>query len=195
MTKNDFLSELYRRLSTIPSEDRASSIEYYSEMINDKIEDGIPEPYAVAMLGDIDDIVNQIISDIPLHKLIKEKIAKPRSASVWRIILTSFGFLVIGIPIIACLFTVALSLVIGVWSIAISMFAAVIALTVSGACGIAGFFVLLVLNSPAKAFLLLGTSLTSLGLVLPVFHLAMYCSKLAVLVVKGIILLVKKSFL
>ena len=76
MTKNDFLSELYRRLSTIPSEDRASSIEYYSEMINDKIEDGIPEPYAVAMLGDIDDIVNQIISDIPLHKLIKEKIGK-----------------------------------------------------------------------------------------------------------------------
>lgn len=195
MTKRDFLNELYNRLATIPEEDRLNSIEYYSEMINDRMEDGIPEAYAVAMLGSIDDIVNQIISDIPLHKLIKEKIAKPRSVNVWKIILLSFGFLVIGIPIIASLLAIALSLVAAVWSVAISMFAAVIALAVGGVGGVVGFFVLLILKNPAQAFLLFGTSLLSLGLVLPIFYLALYSSKLAILVGKGMILLIKKSFL
>ena len=72
MTKNEFLTELRAALAGLPEEDVEKSLEYYSEMIDDRIEDGLSEEESVADLGSIEDIRKQILKDTPITKIIKE---------------------------------------------------------------------------------------------------------------------------
>lgn len=64
MKKNDFITILQVRLASINSADKASAIDYYKELIEEKMEEGIEEEYAVASVGRIDDIVAIIMSDL-----------------------------------------------------------------------------------------------------------------------------------
>ena len=59
MNKQEFLIELKQHLKGIAPEDISGSIEYYSEMIDDAVEDGMTEEEAVASLGDMDEIEKQ----------------------------------------------------------------------------------------------------------------------------------------
>ena len=194
MTKLEFLHELYTKLSRIPQNERNKSIEYYSEAINDRIDDGMTESEAVADIGSIDDIANQIIAEIPLSKLIKEKVASSNTKNVWMIILWVFGFIVIGIPILASLFAVAVSLIASLWSVAIALLVIPISLGASGICGIISAIAHFCLGKPTYAFLLIGLSVVALGLVLPFFYVAKYGVKITFATTKGLILLVKKCF-
>ena len=51
MCKSDFLAALETALQGLPQNDIDKSIEYYNEIIDDQIEDGISEADAVAALG------------------------------------------------------------------------------------------------------------------------------------------------
>ena len=63
MTKREFLSRLNEGLSGLPQEDAAGRLAFYSEMIDDRIEDGLSEEEAVAGIGPVEKIVAQIIED------------------------------------------------------------------------------------------------------------------------------------
>ena len=76
MTKQEFIFELYTKLKNFPKKEVDESIAFYSEIIEDNIEDGLTEEQAVSKLGSIDEIVNQIASQIPLTKIVKQN-AKP----------------------------------------------------------------------------------------------------------------------
>ena len=52
MNKQQFVEALNALLAPLPGEERARLISYYTEMIDDRIEEGIPETEAVAALGD-----------------------------------------------------------------------------------------------------------------------------------------------
>ena len=73
MNKKGFLEKLKSELDGYSPEEVDRSIGFYSEMIDDRIEDGADEEEAVASIGSIDDIVNQIKLELPLGTLIKEK--------------------------------------------------------------------------------------------------------------------------
>ncbi|MBO5248949.1 MAG: DUF1700 domain-containing protein [Clostridia bacterium] len=62
MTKSEFLSALRSRLSALSSDDRERSVDFYSEMIADRMEDGMTETEAVANMGDLSRITSQILS-------------------------------------------------------------------------------------------------------------------------------------
>lgn len=62
MTKIEFLTALAARLSGIPADDRQKSLEYYAEMIDDRIDDGLSEEEAVNAVGSMDAIVEEILS-------------------------------------------------------------------------------------------------------------------------------------
>ena len=47
MTKIKFLIELHNRLSGLPKDDVEERLSFYSEMIEDRIEDGLSEEEAV----------------------------------------------------------------------------------------------------------------------------------------------------
>ena len=52
MNKEQFLAVLRARLSRMPQADLERTLQYYREMIDDRIEDGMPEADAVADVGD-----------------------------------------------------------------------------------------------------------------------------------------------
>lgn len=61
MTKSEFLAELRRRISSQSSDEVERTISYFSEIIDDRIEDGMDEREAVSSLESIDTIVREMV--------------------------------------------------------------------------------------------------------------------------------------
>ena len=74
MNKEQFLDELRRELSGLPREDIEERIAFYEEMIADRMDEGMSEKEAVSGIGSVEEIARQIMSEIPLTKLVKEKV-------------------------------------------------------------------------------------------------------------------------
>lgn len=74
MSKQEFLEPLRRGLSGLPREDIEERLKFYSEMLEDRMEEGLSEEEAVSAAGSVDEIVAQAVADIPLAKIAKERI-------------------------------------------------------------------------------------------------------------------------
>ena len=60
MNKKEFLSQLKRKLSGLKKQDINESLNFYREIIDDKVEDGASVDDAISSLGSLDEIVLQI---------------------------------------------------------------------------------------------------------------------------------------
>ena len=137
MNKLDFILELHERLAGLPEEDIEKSLDYYIEMIDDHVEDGLSEEEAVDMLGKPAEIAAQILSEIPLGKLVKAKLKPRRTLRAWEIVLLVLGSPV-WIPLLAAAVIVILAIYIVIWSIVLSLYAVDLSLAASAvACVIA----------------------------------------------------------
>ncbi|MCR5279769.1 MAG: DUF1700 domain-containing protein [Lachnospiraceae bacterium] len=76
MSKNDFLDGLNKILRNAGVPNPEGMIEYYDEMICDRMEDGMTEEEAVGSLPDPDKIVEDALLDMPIHKLASTKVKK-----------------------------------------------------------------------------------------------------------------------
>lgn len=61
MTKNEFMQALRERTAALPREERERLEEYYNEIIDDCVEDGIDEEEAVAALRSPDDLMRELL--------------------------------------------------------------------------------------------------------------------------------------
>ncbi|QSX06588.1 DUF4097 family beta strand repeat protein [Sedimentibacter sp. zth1] len=68
MNKKEFLKLLAARLTSISSIELEKTILYFSEIIDDHIDEGLTEEQAVTALGDIDDIVDSIVNSTETGK-------------------------------------------------------------------------------------------------------------------------------
>ena len=134
MNKQEFLGQLRKGLSGLPEEDVEERLTFYSEMIDDRMEDGIPEETAVCEMGSIDELVSQIVADIPLGKLVKEKIKPKKKLKAWEIVLLVLGA-PIWFPLLCAAFAVIVSLYAVLWSVIIALWAVFASFA---ACGLAG---------------------------------------------------------
>ncbi|MBQ7545646.1 MAG: DUF1700 domain-containing protein [Clostridia bacterium] len=134
MNKEAFLSSLRHALADIPQEDLEKSVEFYSEMLDDRIEDGMTEEAAVSSVGDVSEIASQIRADLPLPTLMRMKMPR-RQLRPWEIILLILGSPV-WLPILASLFIILLSVYLVIWSLVLSLFAVAIYLICGFVCGI-----------------------------------------------------------
>ena len=136
MNKQEFLAQLGKGLSGLPKAELDERLMFYGEMIDDRMEDGVPEETAVCEIGSVDELVSQIIAEIPLGKLVKEKISPKRKLKAWEIVL-----LVLGSPIWLSLLLAAvaviLSLYVVLWSVIAVLWAVWIALAAGGLAGMA----------------------------------------------------------
>ena len=122
MTKVNFILELNERLDGLPRFEVEEHISFYVEMIEDRIEDGMTEEEAVAAAGSIDDIAEQIIADIPLYKIAKEKIKPKRKLKAVEIVLIAVGSPV-WVPLLIAAVAVVFSLYISLWAVVVSLWA------------------------------------------------------------------------
>ena len=68
MKKQEFLTALWKQLSDLPNDDVERSLDYYSEMIDDRVEAGMSEEDAVAEIGSVEDVAKQIAAEAPKRK-------------------------------------------------------------------------------------------------------------------------------
>ncbi len=113
MTKAELKNVLNEKLQGVPEKELNRSIDFYMEMIDDRMEDGISEEDAVAAVGDVKEIADSILTEIPMSKIVKEKVknVKPkRGLKPWEIVLLALGF-PIWFPVTLSIGLVALVLV------------------------------------------------------------------------------------
>lgn len=193
MNKQIFLSELRARLSGIPQEDIEERLGFYEEMIDDRIEEGLSEEEAVADLGNIDDIVSQILAAYPLSKLVKEKVKPKRKLRAWEIIL-----LILGSPIWLSLLIAAASVILLVyivlWSLIISLWAIELSFAVTTLAGIAASVMLAAQGQIALGFAALGAGLLFAGLSIFLFFGCKAASKGIIILTKKFALWIKSLF-
>lgn len=187
MDKTQFLDELKRRMSGLPQSELDERLLFYSEMIDDRMEDGLTEEEAVAGIGSVDEVVEQIMAEIPLSRLVKEKVRQRHGLKAWEILLLVLGSPV-WLPLLAAAFAVCLSLYLVLWAVLISVWAVDLSLAVSAVGGLfmAAFHMLK--GNPAGAAFMLGAALVCAGFAILLFFA---CLKLT----KGLMRLTKKMLL
>lgn len=187
MNKNDFLATLRERLNGLPEEDITKSLDFYGEMIDDRAEDGMSEVEAVEALGNIEDIISQILSEVSLPRLVKEKVKPKRELKTWEIVLLILGA-PLWIPLVLAVILTALAIYVSVWSLIIALYSADLSIAVSGLASI-GISVVLLFDGQFVSFgTLFGIGLVFTGLSILLFFAFNY-------VTKGILWLSKKALI
>lgn len=121
LKKEAFLNELRNRLSGLPQSDIEDRISFFGEMIDGRIEDGMSEEEAVAGMESVDAIVAQIMSEIPLARLVRNKVKPEKGHSVWKVVLLICLF-PIWFPLLIAVAAVLFSLLIAAWAVIISFY-------------------------------------------------------------------------
>lgn len=183
MNKNEFLLALRSKLSNLPEEDIEKSAGFYSEIIDDHIEDGLSEEEAVSVIGSVDEIASQIMSEISLPKLIKSKVRTKRHLKAWEIVLLALGspiwltLLAAAAIVILSLMIVAFAVYIVVWAAIITMYAADLSIAVGAVAGVLGCVLYLSYGNFVSAALLMGAGLFCAGVSLLLFFGLNWLSK------------------
>ena len=115
MNKNEFLSLLNNKLKKFPKQEVKERLVFYSEMIDDRVEEGLTEEEAVLEIGNIDDIVNQVSLEMVDKEIVKEPLNK------WELILLIVGA-PLWFPLLLVAFVVVWSLLIVLWAIELPFF-------------------------------------------------------------------------
>lgn len=151
MKKNEFMDSLKRKLRNESYEYVCQVVEYYDEIINDLIEDGISEEEAIQSLGNIDDILLNMHGD----DIIEIKPHSKKSTAFIGVLLV-LGFPLWG-SLLAAGVLLLLSAYIVIWCIPIVTICLAFAGTISFIVGIFGAFPLFV-HSIALGITQLGLS-------------------------------------
>lgn len=193
MNKQEFLLALRGALADLPEADIKASLDYYAEIIDDQIEEGIAEADAVASLGSVVAVAEQILLDMPLTKLVKARVKPKRRLRAWEIVLIAVGSPVWA-PILLALAVVMLAVYIVLWSMVISIYAVDVSLAACLLGGIGGSVGLFIAGNLFSALFLLGAGLVCGGLSIFLFFGCKAATKGTVLLTKKILLGVKKCF-
>lgn len=185
MNKLEFLALLRKELSGLPEDSIEECLTFYSEMIDDRIEDGLSEQDAVCEIGSVEEIVSQTVSEIPLGKLVKEKITPKKRLSVLEIVLLALGS-PIWLSLLIAFFAVFLSLYISLWSVIISLWAVFVSVIGCAIGGIVSGILFIVFKNTISAIAMISASLVCAGLSILLFF---GCKA----VTKGFLWLTKKS--
>ncbi len=188
MTKKEFLNQLRQRLSGLSELEVEERLLFYSEMIDDCIEDGLTEEEAVAEMGPIDDIAEQAPAKVPDKKGFSELKHK-----TWVIVL-----LAAGAPVWLSLLVAAVSVVVSayaaVWAVIISLWAVWGSLIAVAAGGLFSAVLLFIQGHVMQAAAIIGGCLFCAGGVIFAFFGINAASKGVVFLTKKICLWVRSLF-
>ena len=198
MTKLEFVENLRSRLSGLPEKEVEDRINFYVEMIDDRIEDGISEEEAVSAIGSIEEITSQIIADIPFAKIAKEKIKPKRKMKAWEIVLLAVGsplWLALLLTAFAVVLTVVICVYALIWVVDISLWAVFGSLIECAFGGIVTGILFAVTGNVFSGIALIGASIVCAGLSIFMFFACKAITKVSWRISKKIALITKKCFI
>ena len=193
MLREEFIKLLEQRLAGIPKADLDRTLEYYNEIISDKLDDGLEEKEAIDSLGSIDEMVNNTLKDIPMNKLAKEKLNLNRKLKTWEIVLLS-ATSIIWVPILIALMVVVVAIYIGLWSGVIGLASGTVSCAATSLIIIPGL-VDVITGNFGSGIVIIGIGMASLGMSILLGILTFELAKIMVIVCKKIVLKIKSLFI
>ena len=162
MSRDAFIGELRHRMAGLPQQTVERTVEYYSELIADSVEDGMSEEEAVARLGSLEEIVANVVKDTPLSQIVQTRVQekKAKGVSGWVIALLILGAPV-WLPLLIAALVVLFALFIALWAVVIALWAVVAAVILAA---MVGGVIELARMHLAQGLVLLGGGLMCLGL-------------------------------
>lgn len=178
MTKSEFLAALDSALAALPREDREKSLDYYSEMIDDRIEEGMSEREAVEAVGRAEELAAGIVAEAaPTETEAAQETAQTaeperrRGMSAWTIALLILGspvwlpLLLAGAAVLAAVYVV-------MWAMVLSLYALTLSFAAGALSGVFGGITQLMSGKAAQALALVGAGLVCAGFAILTFHLS-----------------------
>ena len=194
MLKQEFLNALRAGLTGLPQADIEERLNFYAEMIDDRMEEGVPEEEAVAAVGPVDGIVSQVVEETPLTKIVKERVKPKRRLKAGEIVL-----LVLGSPIwlslLIAAFAVVFSLYVVLWALLICLWAVFVSFVVAAFACIAAGVVWLVQGKGPTGLAAIAAGLVLAGLSIFLFFACKAASKGVVKLTGKIARGIKKCFM
>lgn len=192
MNKQEFLKRLTAALSGLPQEEIRKTVEYYSEIIDDAVEDGREEGDIIRGFDSVEEIAERVINETPIRKFVTEDVKK-RHISVGAIVLIIIGSPV-WLPILAAVFAVLVSVYITIWSFVISLFSVFAALSLA-AVGMIILAPIMMFVRPVKAMFAFGLALLCAGLAVFMFYISVWSAKLIIKFTVFLARQIKKAFI
>lgn len=172
MTKFEFFGALENHLSPMTPEERRARLDYYHELFDDMLEEGMNEAEVCARLGDPAAIARDLLQDLPLSTLIRSRVktGREKAGHGWRTFLNVLGAPLWLVLLLAAAL-VAVSVYLSVWAVVISLFVSFVAGVLAA--------VLVALNAAVGigGLLIVGAALVAVGLCIGGFVLTIWLSK------------------
>ena len=195
MNKSEFLSGLRERLAGLPEEDIQQSLDYYGEMIDDRVEEGLSEEEAVEAMGSVEEVAAQILAETSLPKLVRARVRRGRPLlRAWEIVLLILGSPV-WLPLVIAALVIFLAIYLVIWSVILTLYAVDFSVAVSGIAGFAGAIVLAFGGRLAQGAFLLGSGLSCAGLAVLMFFGFNIITKGVLFLSKKMLLGIKSCFI
>lgn len=194
MNKQEFLNQLRSSLNGLPQGEIEERVIFYSEMIDDRMEEGLSEEEAIRQIGPLDSIVSQAVVDVPLTKYVKEKLTPKRKLSALEIVL-----LVLGSPIwlslLVAFFVVIFSVYIALWAIVIVLWSVFGSLAIGAVTGVASGIAYAVCSHVFTGLIVIAGSLICGGISILLFFGCMGATKGTYVLLKKFLLWIKRHFI
>lgn len=190
MNKTEFLEALEKALAGLPREDVTERVNFYSEMIDDRLEEGLTEEQATADLGSAEEIALQTLEDIPLARLVKDKVTPKRRMKAWEIVLLVLGFPV-WFPLVVTAFVLLVALYLVLWVLVGCLWIIDVSFALAGVGGIAAGVMSICRGEATNGLMLIGAGLLLIGLAVFLYFACIAATKGAVKLTKKTALWIK----
>ena len=188
--KEKYLSAIRQGLSDLPMNEVKERISFYSEMIDDRVEDGLTVDEAIREIGPVTSVVRQVIAELggkeQGEKKEKEKAPRTkRGAGYIALVISSsviwLPLLIVGAAALASvyvsLWSIVVSLWVAAWSVVVSLWAAFVSLIGASLYAVAAGVATLVMDKDIYGALLIGAAIVMAGLSILIFFAARALSK------------------
>jgi len=199
MNKKGFLRALSRKLRPLSHDERQASLAYYTEMIQDGMEEGLSEEQAVMRLGSVDEIAGQLLQHGSAGRNAHPRRGIGTAGVIVLAVMAAPVWLPIGIAAVAVLFSLAaavLSVYAAIWATLVSLYAADFALAVCGPASLLGLAAGFVKGNPTQALCFLAAGCACMGfallLLLPVNCCARGMARFTKWSLKGAVQLIRR---
>ncbi len=193
MSKQEFFESLRKGLFGLPQDDIEERLTFYNEMIEDRIEEGLSEEDAVSAVGSLSEVVKQIVADIPLAKIAKERIKSKKRLKAWEIVLLALGSPV-WLSLLVAAVAVILSIYISLWAVIISLWAVFGSLIACVFGGVAGGIIIALTHNTLTGIAIISAGILCAGLSIFMFYGCKLVSKGILILTKKIALWIKNCF-
>ncbi len=188
MNKKEFLLRLRKGLSALPQDNINEHVMFYSEMIEDRMEDGLPECEAVAEVGSVEDIISQILSETPRTE--REEKRRGRALEIVLLVLGA----PLWIPLLLGFFSIVFSAFAVIWSLVVTLWSVFASLVGGAVGGIFSALVFIVLGNGLVGLLMLGVGVCLSGVSIVFFIVCLTVTKLIALLTKKTAIGIKYCF-